>query len=573
MKKLIEEISNLSLTKFTAYLFILGYVPIIFLGYFIQDDFGIVMFRSLEIGHATEWMCTVNNNRPLSCVYFSLITRIWPVFWIYFLLILTIYFYFIHILLKTFNFLIDDIFLKKLFVIFLIFPFFSYTIFYSPAMQGIGALSLLLWSLSLYFLKKYIDYKSYKYLTLSYFLVLIMFLTYESASPLLGISFFFPLLFKKNKLFVFNSIIIIFIMLLILYLQKKVFPAIFDIDLSRIKFSSLDIKKLMFLILINIMLTFNIIFHSIEIFFQNIFYSIKKFDIMLLLHISTLSLFYFAFVNSNKKIKFIKFNKSNKKRLSIIYLFMIFSVIFLNILMHALADTGMEFIKYDNRALTSISVIVAFIIILSLKFIKNNFKKQLLNMSFILFIILISNFLFFQHNLIKERFQAILTHDLVQQRIFKSNNTQSSKIKLDDQVIIFIVLDREKIYELMSYNSFDYFDKVSLLNQVFVEINDDKYCNDSFYQPNIKKAYIDRYSKFILLKADNKQNGKSFTNFYVESEAKKQVEEKLEEIFICNKKRNIKNNKINNGKNIYLDDRYYSLFIRAMIYIYNRVIH
>ena len=573
MKQLIKKISNLSLIRFTAYLFILGYVPIIFFGYFIQDDFGIVMFHNLEIGHATEWMCSVNNNRPLSCVYFSLITRIWPVFWIYFLLILTIYFYFIHILLKTFNFLIDDIFLKKLFVIFLIFPFFSYTIFYSPAMQGIGALSLLIWSLSLYFLKKYIDYKSYKYLMLSYFLVLIMFLTYESASPLLGISFFFPLLFKKNKLFIFNSIIIIFIMLLILYLQKKVFPAIFDIDLSRIKFSSLDIKKLMFLILINIMLTFNIIFHSIEIFFQNIFYSIKKFDIMLLLHISTLSLFYFVFVNSNKKIKFNKFSKSNKKRLSIIYLFMIISVIFLNILMHALADTGMEFIKYNNRALTSISVIVAFVIILSLKVIKNNFKKRFLDMTLILFIILISNFLFFQHNLIKERFKVILVNDEVQQLIIKNNITQSSKIKFDDPVIIFIISNREKIYELMSYNSFDYFSKISSFNHIYVEINVDKYCNNSFYQPYIKKAYIDRYSKFIVHKKDNNQHGETYTNFYIKSEAKKQVEENLGEIFICNKKRNIKNDKINNGKNIFLDDRYDSLFIRVMTYIYNRAIH
>ena len=106
-----------------------------------------------------------------------------------------------------------------------------------------------------------------------------------------------------------------------------------------------------------------------------------------------------------------------------------------------------------------------------------------------------------------------------------------------------------------------------------MEINVDKYCNNSFYQPYIKKAYIDRYSKFILLKADNKQNGKSFTNVYVEYEAKKQVEEKLGEIFICNKKRSIKNNKIDSVKNIYLDDRYDSLFIRAMSYIYNRVIH
>ena len=44
---------------------------------------------------------------------------------------------------------------KKIFITFLVFPFFSYTILYSPAMQGIGALSLLLWSISILYLKKY----------------------------------------------------------------------------------------------------------------------------------------------------------------------------------------------------------------------------------------------------------------------------------------------------------------------------------------------------------------------------------------------------------------------------------
>ena len=44
---------------------------------------------------------------------------------------------------------------------------------------------------------------------------------------------------------------------------------------------------------------------------------------------------------------------------------MILSVCFLTILMHVLANTGIEFLKYNNRALTSLSFLVAFISLIS----------------------------------------------------------------------------------------------------------------------------------------------------------------------------------------------------------------
>ena len=258
---------------------------------------------------------------------------------------------------------------------------------------------------------------------------------------------------------------------------------------------------------------------------------------------------------------------------------MIFSVIFLNILMHALADTGMEFIKYNNRALTSISVLTAFIIILSFKFIKNNFKKHFLDMSFILFIILISNFLFFQHNLIKERFNAIEFKNEVESLTKPDSlNNQKFEIDSDYHTIVFIISDREKIYELMSYNSYDF--TINNMNPsiTYVEINVDKYCNDNFYQPYIKKAYIDKNSQFIVFRHNQRRFSKNQpeyqegTRFYKGSEAKKEVEDNFGRKFNCKKKRTINNNKIKEGQNIHLGDRYDSLFIRAMGYIYNRVV-
>ena len=168
--KFTENLKELSFIKYYIYLFILGYLPIIIFGTFIQDDWGILNLSNASIIHATENMCTVNNNRPLSCVYFAFLTRLIPNFQSYFLLIFFIYSLFIYFVCDIFNFLIKNENIKKIFENFLIFPFFSYTIIYSPAMQGIGALSLLLWSISLFYLKKnLIDGKTY-HLLLSYFL-------------------------------------------------------------------------------------------------------------------------------------------------------------------------------------------------------------------------------------------------------------------------------------------------------------------------------------------------------------------------------------------------------------------
>lgn len=151
MNSLKEKINDLSVLQFYFLISIIGFLPILIFGYFIQDDYGIISFYYLELTKATEWMCNVNNNRPLSCVYFAALTRVWPIYQIYFLIIFFIFSLFIFKFINVYDFIIKHKKTKKLFLFFLTFPFFSYTILYSPAMQGIGAFSLLIWIYSLFF--------------------------------------------------------------------------------------------------------------------------------------------------------------------------------------------------------------------------------------------------------------------------------------------------------------------------------------------------------------------------------------------------------------------------------------
>jgi hypothetical protein len=261
MSQLIKQMRSLTFNQYFFLLIILGYLPIFLFGYFIQDDFGVVSLHNQEPIDALKYICAVNNNRPLSCVYHTFLTRLPSIFQFYFFFTLLLYIFFIFNVVKIFDFIIDDIFLKKLFITFLIFPFFSYTVLYSPAMQSMGVFALVLWSISLLLLKQFISNNSKTYLFISYLFILLMLLTYESPAPLLGLSIFFPLFFKKKiKLFYINFLIIIFLCILMLFMQKVFFPKIFNVDLSRVKIDVNEYKKITYLIFINLILTVNIVF-------------------------------------------------------------------------------------------------------------------------------------------------------------------------------------------------------------------------------------------------------------------------------------------------------------------------
>lgn len=557
MDKFLFNIKNLSISNYIILLFFFGYTPILFFGYFIQDDFGIINFYNYSIEDSRNWMCGVNNNRPLSCIYFSLLTRLWPTYQIYFLFIFSIYIFFVYTTLNVFNFILYNELIKKIFVTFLLFPFFSYTIFYSPAMQGIGAISLLLWSISIFFLKKFILKSNYIYFFFSFLFTLFIFLTYESAVPLLGISLFFPLLFKKNKIFVLNFLMIFFTMAVIYYLQKVVFPEIFNIDLSRIKLSIFDLKKILFLILVNIILTANILFHSFEIFIKGLIFNLATFNILYFLH-----LFLLLYLVKNVFFKNGVFNLINKKikknnYFIIIFGLMVLSVLLLNALMHTVANTGLEFIRYNNRALVSLSFLLGFVFVILFNIISKKYVKNLVTITFIFFSIFVTNFLFFQHNLIKEKFIArnIIKNEIVTgEQSFDSSKTN----------IIFVVLDVPKIRALMSYGTYDaakiYLEDgyISFEKKpIYYFMSENKFCNKNFYDEYIKRAYL--YKNFaynvIVIKQAN------FLNI-----SSKQVEGILSSKYKCNTESKDFSKEVK--REVYLDDRFNSFFLRFAKSIY-----
>ena len=568
MKSLKEKIKNLSVLQLYFLISIIGFLPILIFGYFIQDDYGIKSFYYLNFSEATEWMCTVNNNRPLSCVYFAALTRVWPIYQIYFLIIFFIFSLFIFRLINVYDFIIKDKKTKKLFLFFLTFPFFSYSILYSPAMQGIGAFSLLIWVYSLFFIKKFITDGKKLFFILSHLLILLMFLTYESSAPLLGLSLIFPLFFARKKLFFVNAFFIGLIIFLILYLQKKVFPEIFDIDLSRVKLSISDLNQIVHLIMINTSLTINIFFYSIEIFISNLFYNIKNFNFLLILQIISLAMLFYLSISRIENI--IKKN-DNKKNILLISL-SILATLFLNIIMHSLANTGIDFVQYNNRAMTSISSILPFVILLLFLIISFKNINIVKNLVFLIYIILLSNFLFFQYNLVTEKFIAQKIISIKDEILGEQDYDKNTRIN-------FVFYDTNNLSELMSFNSLDAITSLNKSsNDIFVNINSSKFCNKAYYNEYIKKAYLDHNYDFTFIKYAfrNKNNKKPIKNIQkniillkdnliFENLEKNEVIDIFNQLFECS---NYTKFSEILKREVYLDKRYEGLFLETLKKIY-----
>ena len=556
MKNIVNFIKSLSIKQYFFALAILGYLPILVFGYFIQDDYTIRSLTDLNFFDAVKAICNVNNNRPLSCFYHALLSRLYPIFQFYFLFSLSLYFIFIYIVFEIYDFILDDIYIKKLFLTFLIFPFFSYTIIYSPGMQSMGIVSLIFWAISLLFLKRYIYRSFFLDLFLCYFFLVIMFLIYESAAPLLGISLFFPLFFKnKKKIFLINIILTLLVLILIYVLQKEIFPNLFNQDLSRIKLSLQDYKKIIYLIIINLVLTFNIFAHSLELFARSLFNIFTSFNVILLLQLLLMISFFYLNIDNKKKIKI-----NNNYYFLSISLASIVSVFFLNALMHSLANTGLEFTQYNNRALVSISCIFSLSVIFFYKFgvLRSKFLSKFFYI--ILFAILSVNFFFFQNNLIRERF---LTQELLRdaKELINKNSFFDKKYEYNTN---FFIYDRSNVEEIFSYNSFDFFRVIEKTeNNINVFLNENKYCNLDYYDLYIKIPYLNEKNKLNLFYYSNKK-----LIIFAENIKYNDFRSTLENIIKCNYKEISDESSRVIKKSVYLDRRFESFFLKVVKKIY-----
>lgn len=528
MKTLFNFFNKLKLVNIIIILICLGYSKLIIFGFFIEDDYSVFTLNNININEAIKNVCDWSSNRPLGCIYYSLISRITPVFQVYFVFILVTYIFCLLLTLEIFKNYINHPILKKIYILFSIFPFFSYTTLYSPAMQGVGIFSLLFWILSLFFLKKFIESNKFYNFIFSKFFICVLLLTYESAIPLIGITIFFPLLYlNKKRLFLFNILTYSLILITILYLQKFIFPIFFDQELSRIKISIIDYKKVIFLMSANFILILNIFFQSIEFFILNIFNIIKNFNYFIILQIFFFTIISYSIFNNS-----IIFKLSSKKSKHFFVFVLMFSlVIILVCAMHAMSNTGLEFYRYNNRALVSLSYLLGLFFPIFLIFINIKHRNLFKYLSLIIIFILFVNFISFQTNLINKKNEYLNLTQLIKSNLFLNNKDLKYK---------YIVINRYNYSEKwMHYDNWHpYLATETVNNSLFKRepnkievINPNKrlYCNPFYRGSKIETKTGDQYFYNIIYIYNNKSYK------YLDNLSYINMKKKLSDDFSCGK--------------------------------------
>jgi hypothetical protein len=223
--------------------------------------------------------------------------------------------------------------------------------------------------------------------------------------------------------------------------------------------------------------------------------------------------------------------------------------------MHALANTGLEFTQYNNRALVSLSFIFSLTIVLIYKLVNFNNKKLFNFLLICLFSVPIINFIYFENNLIKERFEA---------KYIYNTYLNSIKTQLNINKINFILAeDRSDVDYILSYNSFDYF-KYLDNNILLIFLTEKKFCNINYYDEYINIPYFSNSDNNISV-----YNFKRFLYNFTHVIEMKNVDtvkfrHKVSNIMQCNYK--IFSNSINEtlNKKVYLDSKYDGYFLKIL---------
>ena len=340
-----------------------------------------------------------------------------------------------------------------------------------------------------------------------------------------------------------------------LFIQKVFFPKIFNVDLSRLKIDVKEYKKIAYLIFINLVLTINIIFFSVEIalkVFLNLFKNINY------LTLFQISLIIFVFYKNFYFRNFYKKNKNNKYLLLIIFL-VFFSVIFLNAAMHALANTGLEFTQYNNRALVSVSFIFSLTIVLVYKLVNFNNRKLFNFILICLFSVPIVNFIYFQNNLIKERFDA---------KYIYNEFLHSKKSEFKANNINFILNEsKDDVDYILSYNSFDYFNYLQK-NLLVIFLTANKFCNINYYNKFINIPYLRNSDNNISIYNFKKFPYKHTGEIQLKNVDSKKFRGEVSKTIKCNYKivSNVVSKYLN--KEVYVDSKYDGYFLKIAKYFY-----
>jgi hypothetical protein len=377
--------------KFKLYLILFSYLSFhifnsSYLGFYYDDWFFVNTFNNST--------SLINNYNILKEIY---IVR--PVAFIY-LFLLSIFkfenFNLIY-LLNIFIWLISSIILayslKKIikdfninfFLLFLLFPSISNTFIYSPIIQGLSTLSILFWSLSIFFIKEKINKLK---IILSLIFMVFSILTYEISIALIPLNVFIYLnnkeVFKENNKIIINHFLKFFIYSLALIFLIYVIQNILG------KYSEANIVKYGIFeddFISNIKKYFFIPFKLIFIDLPNLWFDglklVTTYNINEILNLLIFSLLLFLSINTIEKNKY---TKQLKKKIYLynICLFLIFCGVFL---VYLIATSVPDLKGYYNRGLLGLHIFISLFLI---QFVNQNLN-QVISKSLII-MILISNF-------------------------------------------------------------------------------------------------------------------------------------------------------------------------------------
>ena len=552
---------------FYSSIILIGYFFFAYNGKFIIDDFSIVYsdktlnlleyYKSLEAGFS---------NRPLAVIYYFVISKLPNNYLLYFTISLSQHILCIFLIYKLFDFLFYSEEIKKIFFLLIIFPFFSFTTLYSPAMQSIGNYSLAIFLFALILLKKFIiEKKKYLYV-FSILLIILAFLTYESFFPLIILFIFFPLIYKQNYKILFVNIFFILIILLIVFFFQKYFayrPQ--GEDLSRIR--NLNIFSLIKLCFVNLLLLINFFLENFYDAFLNIKNLVNKNLYFALAQIFFLNLIFTYFIF-----------KLRKGPLNIVKPFKIFFIIifiiFLTILMHSVADTGIEFRDYNNRGMLAMSfVLPIFLLLLYNSNIKNNYIIFFKFFFIFFYCSLIINFFSFQqYEYLKlDKFKKIYL-------TVKEKNFINNKTFLFIKIEPLNYIENKYSYSYSNYfnnlmdEDIDYIEKIIVKNNFNYKKNNQVITiNDFTVVFNLRHTFckyflisdddLKRHSNFIALNIAEK----TYTYLNL-TELKQQLYN--EKNTNCANEYEILLKKLFNKNKVYLDEKNIPILIKNL-YIYN----
>lgn len=412
---------RLSLLLITAFAIII-YLPYIINGGFIIDDWHVVYNAFINKSYwATyySWFPTFSN-RPLVPFILAatgttfktepagyIITNL--CFW--FLAIITT-----NIALKKF---VDHRF-HILFTLFGLVPAIASTVIFSPGMQLVSTVSIFIWSLSLFFTTKYIQSRKIIFYIISNLLILISLLIYEITLPLLVISTLFPIavLYKEQKgkwklaIKYFSPLVII--LGAVSVFQKIIMPYFMPVY-SRLKITlnPFDALKIGLLWAYSLLIeTPKTIIYSVIWWIQN-----NAINPSVILSIITITLVTILLIKSEQKNTAKKTTQLDKRILLILIIALLSTS-----LLFILANAGAKIKGYDNRAISSIWIIIS----LLAGFSNQLYRKKILLIVTMIFLTLFSlSFLASRDNFItsyKTQKKIISTILIEASRLQEKNN-------------------------------------------------------------------------------------------------------------------------------------------------------